>query len=126
MATGSIDPGAQLGDWVDPSAGGHLTMPTSNTQTQQWVKDSQAAGIKSVDMEYAHIAKAFGAHTDARLTVSYVVSDVMVGPNRTDLTETRIGKIAGLAEQAAKIIARALGLDRVHAVTGENRSFPSR
>lgn len=126
-ATGSIDPNARLGDWVKPAQGGrHLTMPTSNTQTQQWVKDSQAAGIRTVDMEYAYIAKAFEAHPDAKLAVDYVVSDVMVGPNRTDLTQTRIGKIAGLADRAAQIIARALGLSRVRAVAGENRSFPSR
>lgn len=125
-AAGSIDPDAKLGDWVDPAAGGHLTMPTSNTQTLQWVTDAQAAGIRSVDMEYDHIAKAFAAHPAATLTVAYVISDVMVGPDRTDLTEVRIGSINGLAARAAKIIAKALGLAGVRATAGENRTFPSR
>jgi O-acetyl-ADP-ribose deacetylase (regulator of RNase III) len=125
-SAGSLDPKASLGDWFDPRDGGHLTMPTSNTQTQAWVSAMTARGIKTVDMEHAHIAAAFAAHPAARLTEAYVVSDVMTGPNRTDLTEVRIGRIAGLVERAREIIARALGAPIALPVrSAVNRSFPT-
>ncbi len=124
-AAGSINPESKLGDWVDPAGGSHHTMPTSNTQTDAWVEEARGRGIETVDMEYDHIKRAFAAHPSAKLTVSYVISDVMTGPNRTDLTETRIGKIAGLSQRAAETIARALGLrpGELRAVRAENRGF---
>jgi O-acetyl-ADP-ribose deacetylase (regulator of RNase III) len=128
-AAGSLDPDASLGDWFTPREGSHLTMPTSNTQTLAWAEEMKSRGIRTVDMEHAHIAAAFAAHPEARATIDYMVSDVMTGPHRTDLTETRIGTIPGLAEKAAAIIARALGLPagaRLRAVSAENRSFPTR
>jgi len=126
-AAGSLDPEADLGDWFEPKAGSHLTMPTSNTQTMAWVAEMTARGVRTVDMEHAHIVNAFAAHPGAALTIDYLVSDVMTGPKRTDLTETRIGTIAGLAEKAAGIVARALGLPprALRARSAENVSFPS-
>jgi len=95
-SAGSLDSASNLGDWFDPRDGGHHTMPT-------------------VDMEYASIAAAFAAHPAANLTIEYVVSDVMTGPNRTDLTEVRIGRIAGLAERAGALPVRS----------ARNSSFPT-
>ncbi|MBI2387376.1 MAG: hypothetical protein HYV14_15410 [Elusimicrobia bacterium] len=125
-AAGSLDPEANLGDWFEPKAGSHLTMPTSNTQTLAWVAEMTARGVRTVDMEHAHIVDAFAAHPGAALTIDYLVSDVMTGPRRTDLTETRIGKIAGLAEKAAAIVARALGLPprALRARSAANVFFP--
>ncbi len=108
-AAGSLDPESNLGDWFEPREGAHLTMPTSNTQTMAWVARMRARGVRTVDMEHAHIAAAFAARPEAAVTIDYLVSDVMTGPRRTDLTETRIGAIPGLVEKARKIIARALG-----------------
>lgn len=127
-AAGSLDPESNLGDWFEPRAGSHLTMPTSNTQTMAWAAEMSARGVRTVDMEHAHIVKAFAARPEARLTVDYLVSDVMTGPKRTDLTETRIGRIAGLAEKAAGIIARALGLrpGALRARSADNVFFPTR
>lgn len=87
-----------------------------------------ARGVRTVDMEHARIVKAFAARPEARLTVDYLVTDVMTGPRRTDLTETRIGRIAGLAEKAAGIIARALGLrpGALRARSADNVFFPTR
>jgi O-acetyl-ADP-ribose deacetylase (regulator of RNase III) len=126
-SAGSLDPKAKLGDWFDPREGGHHTMPTSNTQTLAWVDAMTARGVKTVDMEYDSIAAAFAAHPAARLAIRYVVSDVMTGPGRTDLTEVRIGTIAGLAERAGEIIARALGTPPgvLPVRSARNRSFPA-
>jgi hypothetical protein len=126
-SAGSLDPAANLGDWFDPREGGHHTMPTSNTQTLAWVDAMTASGIRTVDMEYGSIAAAFAAHPAARLTLRYVVSDVMTGPNRTDLTEVRIGRIAGLVERAGEIIAHALGAapGALPVRSAQNRFFPT-
>lgn len=127
-AAGSLDPDSSVGDWFVPRAGSHLTMPTSNTQTLAWAEAMRARGVRTVDMEHAHIERAFAAHPGAALSVDYLVSDVMTGPRRTDLTETRIGTIPGLAEKAAAIIRRALGLraGALRARSAENVFFPTR
>lgn len=125
-AAGSLDPEARLGDWFVPRAGRHETMPTSNTQTLAWVEATRARGASTVDMEHAHIAAAFAARPDAALTIGYVVSDVLTGPRRTDLTETRIGSLPGLVAKARAVIARALGVGRLPRVrSADNVSFPT-
>ena len=126
-AAGSLDPTSNLGDWFQPREGSHLTMATSNTQTQAWVEEMTRRGVRTVDMEHAHIAAAAAAHPDARVTIDYLVSDVMTGPKRTDLTEVRIGRIAGLVDRAGMIIARALNLKPggLRARAAENKSFPT-
>lgn len=126
-AAGSLDPKSNLGDWFQPREGSHHTMATSNTQTQAWVEDMTRRGVRTVDMEHAHIAAAAAAHPDARVTIDYLISDVMTGPKRTDLTEVRIGRIAGLVDRAGMIIARALNLmpGGLRARAAENRSFPA-
>ncbi|UPT72430.1 MAG: hypothetical protein M0D55_10580 [Elusimicrobiota bacterium] len=100
-------------------------MATSNTQTLAWAEAEFARGTRTVDMEYGPILAAFAKHPDAALKMAYFVSDVMRGPNRTDLTEVRIGKIKGVAETAAALAAEALGIPRadVRAVAAENRGF---
>ncbi len=124
-AAGSIDPQLPLGTWFDPREGRHLSMPTSNAQTLQWAEDEFAKGTRTVDMEYGPIMAAFSKHPAATLKMAYFVSDVMRGPDRTDLTEVRIGKIKGVAENAAELAAAMLGLPRaeVRAVAAENRGF---
>lgn len=124
-AAGAMDGSMRLGQWFDPREGGHVSMLTSNTQTQAWLAEQSEKGNRTVDMEYGPILKAFAAHPDAALTMAYFVSDVMAGPNRTDLTETRIGKIKGVSETALRLAAEALGArpEGLRAVSAENRGF---
>ncbi|MBI5246306.1 MAG: hypothetical protein HY923_03940 [Elusimicrobia bacterium] len=124
-AAGAMDENMPLGTWFDPREGGHVSMATSNTQTQAWLARQQAAGNRTVDMEYGPIMKAFAAHPDAALKLAYFVSDVMAGPHRTDLTEVRIGKIKGVSETALALAAEALGAKpgELKAVSAVNRGF---
>lgn len=124
-AAGSLDPAMRLGTWFDPRDGGHLSMPTSNTQTLRWAEDAYRKGGRTVDMEYGPILAAFAKRPDAALKMAYFVSDVMRGPERTDLTEVRIGRIKGVAETAAELAAAMLGVPRagLKAAAAENRGF---
>lgn len=126
-SVGSLDPEAKLGDWLDPREGAHRSMPTSNTQTQAWIAAMTKRGVRTVDMEYGPIMAAFAKHPGAAVTMAYFVTDLMVGEARTDITEIHPGKIKGLMDASAKVVADVLGMrpGELRPVSAESRTFPT-
>ncbi len=109
-SAGSLDPASQVGDWITgvPAEDAYLHVPSPSVETEAWRAAAERAGAKFVEVELKHILKEAGP--GFIVNPAYVVSDVLSGPHHTDVTETVIESIPGMAERVDRIVGEALGL----------------
>jgi len=70
-----------------PNRGTYSRVITPLIETKAWLEQSIESSIDVVDVELGHIIEAHQAHSEVRLRAALLISDVMVGEQKNDLSK---------------------------------------
>ncbi|MFH1620150.1 MAG: hypothetical protein ABIG11_09660 [bacterium] len=93
-----------------PKAGVYQRVPTPNIETQSWAQDAIRRGVDLVEVELEHAIYLFRDRPDVRFRAVLVVSDVLTGPGRKDMTEWGLPQLRALMPSICKVLDAASGV----------------
>jgi hypothetical protein len=144
---GSLDPNVEFGSMLIPDSlvkddgsveklnlptlgnlprfGRYKRVPTPNVGTQAWTEQARQSGVDLVESELAYVIDEVREHSDVKLNVALVVSEVASGPNHRDMTEWGYDDLRKLIPNLKKVIDSSLGaIDKALYVIKSYRSEP--
>ena len=101
-------------DWLAPlplpKGGAYQRVTTPNIETEVWARDAARRGVDLIEVELEHALDLLRDRPDVRLGAALVVSDVLTGKGRRDMTEWGLPELRALMPTLRKILDAALGV----------------
>ncbi|MBI5210665.1 MAG: hypothetical protein HY927_11900 [Elusimicrobia bacterium] len=100
-------------DWLAPlplpKGGAYERVATPNIETRAWADEAARRGVDLVEVELEHALDLLRGRPDVSLRAALVVSDVLTGPARKDMTEWGLPETRALMPTLRKVLDAALG-----------------
>ncbi|MBI4424797.1 MAG: hypothetical protein HY554_13780 [Elusimicrobia bacterium] len=100
-------------DWLTPvagarRAGGYLRVATPNIETEAWRRSSVKRGATVTEVELGYVLDIMRKHPEVRFRAGLVVSDVLAGDGRSDMTEWGLRQLRRLLPAIGKVLDQIL------------------